>query len=387
MAEKILIIDDDLDTLRLVGIMLQRQGYEIAAANNGEQGLLKAADESPDLILLDVMMPDMDGYEVTKRLRQNPKTAGIPILMFTAKSQLDDKVTGFESGADDYLTKPTHPSELQAHVKALLSRGIKKQQVKPTAPLERHSFVVGVIAARGGLGVSSLAINLASSLHRKTKDDVIVAELLPGAGTLGRDLGFNDLSGLVNILTSATADISLDKVKEVLVDYHTGLQLLLASDQPRDMQLIDTLPQYDALFTHLSSIARFLILDFGSGLPRLTQNLINGCDRIVVVAEGLTNSIIHTKALLSNILDLGIDKEQISIVLNNRVRSDMLLRLNQVQEELDQSVAVSLTPAPELFEQAIRAHEPVVIHQPEGITDRQFAKLTEIIIENEAQEV
>ena len=122
MAEKILIIDDDVDTLRLVGLMLQRQGYEISAASNGSQGLTKALEERPDLILLDVMMPDMDGYEVTRRLRKNPVTAAIPIMMFTAKTQLDDKVTGFEVGADDYLTKPTHPTELQAHVKALLAR-------------------------------------------------------------------------------------------------------------------------------------------------------------------------------------------------------------------------------------------------------------------------
>ena len=111
MAEKILIIDDDVDTLKLVGLMLQKQSYQIVAANNGLQGLEQAENENPDLILLDVMMPGMDGYEVAKRLRANPLTANTPILMFTAKTQLDDKVTGFEAGADDYLTKPTHPSE------------------------------------------------------------------------------------------------------------------------------------------------------------------------------------------------------------------------------------------------------------------------------------
>jgi CheY-like chemotaxis protein len=109
MSEKILIIDDDLDTLRLVGLMLQRQGYQISAATNGQQGLEKAFEEDPDLVLLDIMMPDMDGYEVTRRLRQNPSTLETPILMFTAKTQLDDKVVGFEVGANDYLTKPTSP--------------------------------------------------------------------------------------------------------------------------------------------------------------------------------------------------------------------------------------------------------------------------------------
>src|SRR5574341_1693916 len=133
MSEKILIIDDDLDTLRLVGIMLQRQGYQISAATNGEQGLAKALEEKPDLVLLDVMMPDMDGYEVTRRLRKNPATSSTPILMFTAKTQLDDKVTGFEVGADDYLTKPTHPTELLAHVRSLLARAAQKRTKLVTA--------------------------------------------------------------------------------------------------------------------------------------------------------------------------------------------------------------------------------------------------------------
>ena len=120
MAEKILIVDDDLDTLRLVGLMLQRQGYQISAATNGQQGLEKAFSEDPDLILLDVMMPDMDGYEVTRRLRQNPSTMETPILMFTAKTQLDDKVIGFEVGANDYLTKPVDEDLLLRKLKEYL---------------------------------------------------------------------------------------------------------------------------------------------------------------------------------------------------------------------------------------------------------------------------
>ncbi|MDK1118365.1 MAG: response regulator, partial [Anaerolineae bacterium] len=104
MAAKILIIDDDLDTLRLVGLMLKREGYQILEATNGQLGLDRALEDKPNLILLDIMMPDMDGYEVARRLSQDRVTDGIPILMFTAKTQLDDKVAGFEVGADDYLT-------------------------------------------------------------------------------------------------------------------------------------------------------------------------------------------------------------------------------------------------------------------------------------------
>ena len=128
MAERLLIVDDDLDTLRLIGLMLERQGYEIIAASNGKQALDLAKSELPDLIILDVMMPDLDGYEVARRLRADEDTLKIPIIMFTAKSQMDDRVTGIEAGADAYLTKPTQPRELFAHIKAMLARRQKIQQ-------------------------------------------------------------------------------------------------------------------------------------------------------------------------------------------------------------------------------------------------------------------
>ncbi|MBM4421835.1 MAG: response regulator [Chloroflexi bacterium] len=106
---KFCIVDDDLDTLKLVGLILQRQGYEIVAANSGSQGLAKAAAEHPNLILLDVMMPDMEGYEVARRLRADADLSRTPIIMFTVKTMVDDKVAGFEAGVDDYMTKPHTP--------------------------------------------------------------------------------------------------------------------------------------------------------------------------------------------------------------------------------------------------------------------------------------
>ena len=137
MTEKILIIDDDVDTLKLVGLMLERHGYEIVVASNGALGIERAKEDTPQLILLDIMMPDMDGYEVTRRLRADPALAHIPIIMFTAKTMVDDKVAGFEAGVDDYLTKPTHPAELTAHIKAVLGRATQTQIAKPEISLPK----------------------------------------------------------------------------------------------------------------------------------------------------------------------------------------------------------------------------------------------------------
>jgi DNA-binding response OmpR family regulator len=165
MAEKILIIDDDIDTLKLVGLMLERQGYDIAVASNGTLGLTKASSEHPDLILLDVMMPDLDGYEVTRRLRSDHSLAHIPIIMFTAKTMVDDKVLGFEVGVDDYLTKPTHPAELTAHVKAVLAR-TAQARAEPSEKARAIAF----LGARGGLGTTTLALNVSIALQHRGHD-------------------------------------------------------------------------------------------------------------------------------------------------------------------------------------------------------------------------
>ncbi len=386
MAEKILIIDDDVDTLRLVGLMLQRQGYEISAASNGSQGLSKALEERPDLILLDVMMPDMDGYEVARRLRKNPATVTIPILMFTAKTQLDDKVTGFEVGADDYLTKPTHPTELQAHVKALLARSAQKEKVPGdvvTALHEHPGYVVGVISARGGLGVSSLASNLAAGVYTRMQSDVILAELIPGQGTIGLDFGYQNQKGLTELLQGTVAEITREKVEASLSPHSSGIKLLLASENPRDMTLTSQVQNYEALVARLATLARFIILDLGNGLPAFTQKLLPMCNECIVVVEGVSSTIQHTKFLIDDMVSLKFDPAHIKVVLNNRMRSESQMKLSQVQDKLGHSIAATLTPAPEAFLQAARLQTPAVICQPTNMTSQQFLKIADAVIERE----
>ncbi len=386
MAEKILIVDDDLDTLRLVGLMLQKQGYEIVAANNGVQGLQKAAEEKPALILLDVMMPDMDGYEVTRRLRQSAATAHTPILMFTAKSQLDDKVTGFEAGVDDYLTKPTHPAELHAHVKALLARSSVTTQEAAEESADKKAYIVGVISVHGGLGVSTISMNLGSFLQKGLDAEVIVAEMQPGFGTLGRDLGFEECDEFSTLLKSAPDAINAEDVKNALNQHKTGLKFLLASEQPNELPLMESLPQYDAIVKQLAAIPRFLILDFGAGLPRMTQKLIRQCDHVIVVTEGIKNTIAHTKILLQNLLELGVDEDKFTMVLNNRVRTDRLLSLSEVEKTLGAHIGVTFTPAPELHAQASHLKSIGIILQSESITKQQFKKLAEIVVKHEKEQ-
>ena len=124
MAKRILVVEDDRTSQRLTEYTLKQAGYEISIASDGIDGLKRAREDHPDLVLLDIMLPGMDGYEVCHRLRQDPETATLPILMISAKAHQEDKDTGIKVGADVYLTKPVEPSEILAKVESLLSNTV-----------------------------------------------------------------------------------------------------------------------------------------------------------------------------------------------------------------------------------------------------------------------
>ena len=124
---KILVVDDEEDILELVRYNLARDGYRVVCAASGEQALSRAKSEPFDLILLDLMLPGIDGLEVAKRLKSKPETRHIPIIMLTAKGEEADIVTGLELGADDYVTKPFSPRILIARVKAVLRRKVQEE--------------------------------------------------------------------------------------------------------------------------------------------------------------------------------------------------------------------------------------------------------------------
>jgi len=119
MAKKILAVDDERAIVRLVQVNLERQGYQVVTAFDGKEALEKVESERPDLIVLDVMMPYMDGFEVLQNLKKNPNTRDIPVIMLTAKAQDADVFRGWQSGVDCYLTKPFNPMELIAFVKRI----------------------------------------------------------------------------------------------------------------------------------------------------------------------------------------------------------------------------------------------------------------------------
>ncbi len=386
MPEKILVVDDDVDTLRLVGLMLQRNGYEIVAANSGRQALTMAMKEQPDLIILDVMMPDMDGYEVTRKLRSDPNTLTIPIIMFTAKSQIDDKVTGFEAGADDYLTKPTQPRELLAHIKAVLARTAKSRMaaaVEPSTPvvIQEKAHTIGIMAPKGGLGVTTVALNLGVMLRSRAKKSTIVAEYRPGQGTIGLTLGYTKPEGLNQLIRRQTSELSTRAIEPHLVAHQSGVRFLLASYQPKDARLMAESKSFASLTRTLAYTCNYLVLDLGAAITPIAEAVLPMCDRVIVVVEPIPSTLAQAKALFEDLNEMGIGAGRRQVVLVNRIRSDIQMSWSQVQEELNERIAVLFTPAPELLYQANIRNTPAVLYQHNSLTAQQFTKLADMVLE------
>ena len=381
MPEKILVVDDDLDTLRLVGLMLQHQGYRINAANSGLQAIAMAQTDKPDLILLDIMMPDMDGYEVARKLRSDPATNPIPIIMFTAKTQVDDKVEGFEAGADDYLTKPTQPRELFAHVKAVIARGKKPTVPVPPPPTSRNrGYGTGVMGVKGGLGASTLTLNLGISLQDRSKKNVIIAEFRPGFGSMGLDLGFLNPEGLNRLLGASPEDINQTFIDSELYQHKSGVRLLVSSYNPADAKFLTAVDHFEAISRYLAYMAAHVVIDLGPGIPPISDRILSQCDEIIVVLEPIPNTILRTLTLVDELAKKGFGEGRVNTVLYNRQRTEMQYTLAQVQMEYRHPISIVFTAAPELTYQCSKANVPLVMQHPDNLTSQQFAKLADNIV-------
>jgi pilus assembly protein CpaE len=369
MADKILIVDDDIDSLKLIGLMLQRHGYEVLAANAGNQAINKASSEHPSLIILDIMMPDMDGYEVCRRLRANPDTRSIPIIMFTAKTLVDDKVAGFEAGADDYLTKPTHPAELASRVKTILARSANQRKPEPT-----KGMAMGVWGVKGGVGVTTLALNIGAALA-VAGESPIVADFRLGSGSLGLMLGLGQSSGMANVLSKPANEIRPPTIENELAVHQSGLRVLLSSVRFTEAHMTFPVEGAQAIIRALRTMARPAIFDLGSGFNATVSRLLRELDQTVLVMEPNPLDVAMAHEFLQN-LDAS-NTGRVHIVVVSRTASTLQTPWHEIEQTLGQEIQAIIASAHDQLFQAIRAASPVVIAQPNAVISSQIIKLAE----------
>ncbi len=214
MAETVLIVEDEPDVAALLRYNLNRAGFGVSLAENGLEGLAKARAERPDLIILDLMMPEMTGEKVCRALKEDASTAGIPIIMLTAKAQAEDRIAGFEIGADDYVPKPFSPRELVLRAQALLRR---VQTANRSEQIEAGPFLVDK-------GAFEIRLE-GQRLDLTTTEFKLLTLLIDRRGrTQSRETLLFDVWGYQNAIDTRTVDTHMRRLREKLGDHAARLE-------------------------------------------------------------------------------------------------------------------------------------------------------------------
>lgn len=212
MAATVLVVDDEKDLVDLIKYHLEKEGLKCLEARDGETALQVAKERIPDLVVLDLMLPGLDGLEVCRKLRKDPKTSSIAIIMLTAKAEEVDRIVGLEMGADDYMVKPFSPRELVARVKAVLRRG----QGQDTPAVKR----VGTLEVDEGkhqIAVAGTAVELTVK-----EFDLLCALMRANGRVLNRDQILETVWGYSNAvdIESRTVDVHIRRLREKLGNEH-----------------------------------------------------------------------------------------------------------------------------------------------------------------------
>ncbi len=207
MNNKVLIADDEADVLNLVAANLKGAGFVVMKASNGAEALAKAQRDSPSLLVLDLMLPEMSGLEVCKTLKGDPATSSLPIIMLTAKAEEVDRIVGLELGADDYMTKPFSPRELVLRVKSVLRRA--HGELDPNEPLKSGTIMID--RARHQVRVKNKPVDLTATEFN------LLALLLERRGRVqSREKLLNEVWGYESAIDTRTVDTHVRRLREKL---------------------------------------------------------------------------------------------------------------------------------------------------------------------------
>jgi DNA-binding response OmpR family regulator len=299
MAKRILIIEDDPTAIRLTEYTLKQRGFTVYTSCNGLEGLITAQKEEPDLIILDIMLPGIDGYELCKRLRAGSQTARIPILILSAKTQQEDIAMGLRAGANDYLAKPASPAEIISRVENLLS-------VSAVNRPRRISFV----SSDKNLGMTMILASLAVSIAERDKQ-VVLIDTTSGTENENEQHKSNSEEGdSIIIETVSSHSDSPEPMYEVLP---SGIRVLhIDTDNARDEEKIKSQIE---LLQKISLVNDYLLIDVPFNTSPLTRSIISKSHLCILVSDYRINHVSEIVGMATSLRFLDVTSDKLAIVL------------------------------------------------------------------------
>lgn len=363
----ILIIDDDKDILRLLEFAFKRSGHTVSTSTNGIEGLAQAEDEEPDLIVCDVMMPKMTGYEFCRQAREKPTLKDTPVVIFSARFQPVDRQTALDAGATEYMAKTVSPDVLVGRIEALL----------PETEASTSGSAVGLFSLKGGTGVTTLAVNLAVALRLSHKADTVLADLALMGGHTALMLGVRPTSSIAKLLASKDQDLTAQGIQSHLVKHDTGVQLL--ASQPAFSK--DTSPRDHLLplVTSLKSSFNFSVVDIPNLLEPHFSPILQLLDRVILVLSPDMPSIQSTVIALQGLAKLGSSADKVMLVVNQVVPHNPL-PLQTIQKVVKRPISLAVPYEPAMVK-AANSGKPLLLSNPQSQASAAIGKLASTLFD------
>ncbi len=362
-SETILVVDDAPDILRLIEMMLKTAGYRVITAKNGGEALRVAASEKPDLVLLDIMMPDLSGLEVCQQLRAQPALADAPIIILSALTQPPDRVKGLRAGADDYMTKPPDREELLARVSLHLERARRLREARAQMP--KQGKIICLMGAKGGVGTTTVAANVAALLVQQRKTAILL-ELRPSFGTLALQLKATPSENLSHLLTLDPARIDGRALSAHLYQTPAGLRVLFGPQKVAEFKEL-TAAHTEAIVRQAALMADYILIDLPHLFSAAHKAAAEPADLFLIILEAEPSCLQAGKLALTQLREWGLVGNRLGTVVANRSGATTALSLPEIRTQMGCEIAGVMPFAGEACLAAVGQGVPLALFRPESI--------------------
>lgn len=371
MAYKILLAEDEPTMRRLMGMLLGRQGHQVIEAENGEPVVELTLQHQPDLILLDIMMPVVDGYEALRRIRATPGIEDIPVIFLSAKSQIEDRVDGLRMGADDYLVKPADPSELMARIDSVMLRSRREAR-------RQKGKVYGLIGAKGGVGVTTVSVNMALFFHQMGKS-VLLGDMHLAFGMVADRLGIDPPQTTANLALLPAAAVDANTLQKIMFRHSSGLTVMASPPN------VPSGVTYSA--DHLISIveqaaykAQFVFLDLPND-PDIVEVFTDQLSGIILVMGSEPSSFRAAQRWARHLDHLGLHNRMSSLMVNRQGQSQQYATASSIAEKLGCLLLGAIPHKPDLYFNAEYTQTPVLINTKDSPERAVYQEIAQKLID------
>jgi pilus assembly protein CpaE len=361
---KVLFIDDESVYYRMIQNAFKDQGHDLHYAKNGVEGLTEVPIFVPDVIITDVRLPDISGYEIAERLRWDPRFSRIPLIFVTGQADLKDKLKAFELGADDYLVKPFQPEELLARMNILLRRmEALKAGNSPEPDHKQTSTIIAVHSLRGGVGCSTIAVNLAVAFRQLWVKPTLLVDGVLVAGQTSLMLNASpqvtwaDFAGLKAEYIDKEVTSKLEQNHSSGVHYVASPLTPIAADSFSD----DFWP---AIMDSFNQVNDFIVIDAAHDFGNMTIHMLDSASQVILVISPEMASLRSAVCALEIYARLGFIPERIFIVVN-QIFDGNAVKQSQIEKVLRRPVDMMIPYVPYDFVRAINFGEPYILKNPD----------------------